>query len=152
MAHNAAAWARLVDSLYADCRPQLHTTLYVLLYSTLMIGMISLVQFVLSFFPYLSVKWNFTMLWALAGAASAGELVKGVMKEWLGVPQGSWSFVSIAAAGATSGFAHFAPISLSWGRLFTYEPLLAASFGALAYLLLGWLFFREERKTMQNGA
>lgn len=132
-------YTRIIAFLYRNTRPELHSALLVLVYAgTYAVGFAGLALV----FPL--VGWQFNINFELSGyfigCIGAGELARALSKT-----QSNSSFLSTGIAGATTVGIFWLLMVFKWGHPMWGVPVAATS-GALLYLLLGWLQALEQRK------
>jgi hypothetical protein len=144
--HPDSAFRAGIQRLYAGSRPQFHHALYVLLYA----GMYALLMSVGFWVFNRLFGWNLAVDFEIFGIFLAmlatAELVKGHWKSWAGKAAADWCFPAIAAGGASLGFVFSALQALRWGISDWVEYAIYIVGGTAFYLLLGWLFWLQERE------
>jgi hypothetical protein len=126
-----------VGYLYLHSRVQFHPALYVLLYATLSMAIVTLLLLALGLVVDAQRVVDYKFAAIITGCLAAAELTRAHVKLWLGVPPSEWSFVAIAAGGAALGVTFWvALLPLEhWG---TFPAIVA--FATASYLFLGYLF------------
>jgi hypothetical protein len=137
----------VVAYAYKNARPQFQPALYVVLYAGIFIPVFAALLWAIScvMSPPMSVNWE-VLLGGFVGPLAVGELVRGHVRLWLHRSSGNWSAMASAAGGAAAGLTVWGLRVAKWGADGWSEPLKLAAFGAVSFLVLGWLIQYQARQ------
>jgi hypothetical protein len=95
---------------------------------------------------------NYEFMGLMGGVLIIAELVRGLVKAWLGKRPDEWSFPAIAVAGAAAGAAFQGYMALSWGYDSLVEFGVTTAVGSGFWVCMALCLVWEERKKRRQAA
>ena len=143
-------WRTLFAYLYQNSRLQFHPAIYVLTCALILSFLLTIMTWALNFLFEPPNYVNYELLGAFTVCLTVAEFARGHVLHWLDIPAGETSFKAMAAGGAALGLTLWIVTSLKWLDPRWFELPLMIGGGTIVYLVLGFLFTVEERKTLRE--